>query len=140
MGNTSRTYSDPTFGSKKEVTLLNTAALNGTAAAATDQVYTFMAPVIVTDWEVMVTTAGNGTSRNVLLGKSLAGTGAVSLIGTITIGTNTVDTVVDGACTETAFAAGDDVVIQLEGTGATVAVVCPVLQIRETFVVGNENG
>jgi hypothetical protein len=133
-----RSYSDPAFGSKKQLTMLNTAALNGTAAAATDQVYTFMTPVTVTDWQLMVTTAGNGTSRDVILGKSLAGTGAVTVVGTTTVGTAAVDTVVDCTCTETDFAAGDDLVVQLVGTGATVAVVCPIVLYVEKFVVGNE--
>lgn len=128
-----RTYSDPAFGTKQTLTMLNTAALNGTGAAATDQVFTFMHPVRVTDWQLLITTAGNGTSRDVILGKSLAGTGAVTTVGTATIGTNAVDTVVDCSLTETAFAAGDDLVIQLVGTGATVAVVCPVVQYVEQF-------
>ena len=129
-----RSYSDPSYGSKKSLNLLDTAALNGTAAAATDQVYTFMTPVQVQDWNVRVTTAGAGTSRDVILGKSLAGTGAVTAIGTITVGTASVDTVTDGTVTATSFATGDDLVVQLAGTGATVAVVAPVVQYVETFV------
>jgi len=130
----SRTYSDPSYGSKKELTLLNTAAMNGTAAAATDQVHTVMEPITITDWNVKVTTAGNGTARQVILGHSLAGTGSVSAIGTITVGTASADTVTDGTCVETNISAGDDIVIQLAGTGATVAVVCPVVQYVERFV------
>lgn len=130
----SRTYSDPSYGSKKSLELLNTAALNGTGSAATDQTYTFMTPVSVQDWNVRITTAGSGTSRDVILGKSLAGTGSVTAIGTITVGTATVDTVTDGSVTETSFATGDDLVVQLAGTGATVAVVAPVVQYVEAFV------
>ena len=132
-----RSYSDPSYGSKKSLGLLDTAAMNGTAAAATDQVYTFMTPVSVQDWNVRVTTAGNGTARNVILGKSLAGTGAVTAIGTIAVGTASVDTVTDGAATTTSFNAGDDLVVQLEGTGATVAIVAPVVSYVETFVVSD---
>ena len=130
----SRTYSDPSYGSKKSLELLDTAAMNGTAAVATDQIYTFMAPAKVQDWNCRVTTAGNGTKRDVVIGKSLAGTGSVAVMGTITVGTATVDTVTDGTLTETSFATGDDLVIQLGGTGATVAVVAPVVQYVETFV------
>jgi len=133
----SRTYSDASYASKKSLELLNTAAMNGTAAAATDQVYTFMQPVTVTDWNVRVTTAGSGTKRQVILGKSLAGTGAVTAIGTISVGTASADTVTDGAVTSTNFSTGDDLVVQLEGTGATVAVVAPAVQYIEKFVLGD---
>lgn len=135
---TKRSYSDPSFGSKKEKTMLNTAAINGTGTIAEDQRMTFMQAVKVTDWNASVTTAGNGTSRDVIIGKSLGGTGAIVAFGTITIGTASADTVTDGSCTETSFVAGDDLVIGLGGTGATVAVVCPVVQYVETFVVTEE--
>ena len=130
----SRCYSDPSYGSKKSLELLNTAAMNGTAAIATDQVYTFMNPVSVTDWNVRVTTVGAGTSREVILGKSLGGTGTIAAIGTITVGTASVDTATDGTCTTTSFVTGDDLTISLNGTGATAAVVAPVVQYVETFV------
>ncbi len=133
----SRTYSDPSYGSKKSIELLDTAALNGTAAAATDQVYTVMAPITVTDWNVRVTTAGSGTLRNVILGKSLGGTGTVTAIGTIAVGTASADTVKDGTVTSTSLVAGDDLVVQIAGTGATVAVVAPVVQYVEKFVVSD---
>ncbi len=130
----SRTYSDPSYGSEKTIELLDTAAMNGTAAAATDQVYTVMSAITVTDWNVRVTTAGSGTLRNVLLGKSLGGTGTVVAMGTIAVGTASVDTVKDGTVTATDLVAGDDLVIQIAGTGATVAVVAPVVQYKERYV------
>jgi len=130
----SRTYDDPSYGSKKQLNLLNTAAMNGTAAAATDQVHTFMQPVTVTDANILITTAGAGTKRSIIIGKSLAGTGAVTTIATTDVGTATVDTVVDMTATETDFATGDDLVVQIAGTGATVAVVCPSIQYRERYV------
>jgi hypothetical protein len=138
MGITSRTYSDPSFGSKKVLTMLNTAAMNGTATIAEDQRITFMQAVKVTDWQVTVTTAGNGTSRDCIIGKSIGGTGAIVAYGTITVGTASADTVTDGSISELAFSAGDDIVIGIGGTGATVAVVCPTVQYLEAFVVGDE--
>ena len=46
MANTNgRSYSDPSYGSKKELTLRETGALNGTAAAAAELMrHTFMTP------------------------------------------------------------------------------------------------
>jgi len=104
---------------------------------------TFMQNVTVTDFSVMVydgcTTTGAAatTAFHVVLGKSLAGTGAVSAIGTAEIGTAANNTVIDAAVTDTDFDAGDDIVLQFAaGTAlpAGMVKVAACVEFKERFV------
>jgi hypothetical protein len=80
---------------------------------------TFMEAVTVKDWNLVfksgdTCTGTDDTARWVLiLGKSLAGTGAVTTIGSAVVGTQADNSVLDDAVTETNFAAGDDIVLQV---------------------------
>ena len=136
----SRSYADPSYGSKKEESLNTTGALNGTAAAAATVVaHTFMQPVRVTDWNGRVIVGGTDAGViSLIIGKSVAGTGAFAAIGTMTLGTHAVDTVIDAAVTATAFSTGDDVIVQRSaGTSTSVLQVEPVIQYVETFEVND---
>lgn len=140
MGNTSRTYSDPSFGSKKTFAYPATGSLVGTGNGTEVGRMEVMQDIIVTDFNVSTVVGGTTGALNVLIGKSLAGTGAFAAFGTLAIGTNAANTVIDGSCTETTLNNGDHVIIQWAGTSAMTTNVVPTYQWRETFVVGSENG
>jgi hypothetical protein len=134
-----RSYSDPSYGSKKELSLRESGVLNGTASAAAELMrHTFMAPVSLQDANLQFIAGGTNTTVSILVGKSAAGTGTVSNIGTIAIGTQAIDTVKDGAVTVTSFSTGDDLVIsRAAGTSTTVENVVPVVSYIETYEVGD---
>jgi hypothetical protein len=135
-----RSYSDPSYGSKKELVTESTGALNGTAAAAAAvTAHTFMQPVKVTDWNGRVTVGGTDAGViSLIIGKSSAGTGAFAAIGTMALSTHAVDTVIDASLTTTAFSAGDDLVVQRSlGTSTSALVITPVVQYTETFEAGD---
>jgi len=134
-----RSYSDESYSAKQVVAMPATGALNGTAAAAADlSRMSFMQPVTVTDANVTFTAGGTNSTTGIIIGKSAAGTGAVSAIGTIMTGTSgTLDTK-EGAVTATDFETGDDLVIQRTlGTSTTVENMIPYIQYRENFVVSD---
>lgn len=136
MANTNgRSYSDPSYGAKKELALRESGALNGTAAAAAELArHTFMTPASVEDWNIQFVAGGTNATVSVLLGKSAGGTGAVTNIGTIAIGTQAIDTVKDGSVTVTNFSTGDDLVfLRAAGTSTTVENVLPVVQWVERY-------
>lgn len=128
-------YADPRFGVKKLLAGDTTASLASTVAATELMRFRFMEAVSVTDWNMWVKTGGTEASlRTILIGTSLAGTGAFSAIGTQTLGTLANGTTQDAALTATAIAAGDDIVIQHLGTGAAVYAIRPLIQYVEAFV------
>ncbi len=140
MSQGGRSYSDPSYGSIKELPIGEVGALNGTTtAASTVAVHTFMAPTRVTDVNGRVIAGGTDAAViSLIIGKSAAGTGAVSAIGTMALSTHAVDTVIDGSLTATNFSAGDDIVIQRSnGTSTSVLDVAPVIKYIETFEVGD---
>lgn len=132
-----RTYSDASFANRKQFLVNLNKDLSGTNAAATDIArYTFMSPVTVTDANVGVVVSGTVVDSVLYIGKSAAGTGTVSAIGTITLtGTQTAPSVVDASVTSTDFSTGDDIVVQHIGTETETAhrlFVC--FLTRENFV------
>lgn len=135
MSQGGRSYSDPSYGSVKELPLRESGALNGTAASSAELVrHTFMTPTRVTDWNLQFIAGGTNTNISVLVGKSAAGTGTVTNFGTIAIGTQAIDTVKDGSVTATNFSSGDDLVISRSaGTSTSVENVAPVIKLIETF-------
>ena len=138
MSNGGRNYSDPSYGSIKTIQTDESASLAGTGAITVVQSHTFMYPVTVTDWNVVVKTGGTAGNCPVTIGKSAAGTGTVSYLGTVTLGTNANLSVVDGSLTETSFSAGDDLVFS-RGVATTAGpfVVSADVQYRETFESGD---
>jgi hypothetical protein len=81
---------------------------------------TFFNNVTVTDYNLQVLTGATCTGTGGVatevytlgIGKSAAGTGSITLIGTATVGTGGAadDTVIDGTVTSTNFDDGDDIV------------------------------
>jgi hypothetical protein len=135
-----RSYSDASYGSKKQMSLYNTGALNGTAAAAaTVGRVRFMVPCCVEDIGGVATVGGTDAAViSVLVGKSVAGTGAVSVIGTMALSTHAIDTAINGSVTATAFDAGDDLVIQRSlGTSTSVLDVLPYVLYVEGYQTSN---
>lgn len=137
----SRSYSDPSYGAKHSLDFGKQASIDGTYQSAVDLVrYTFMFPVKVTDWNLRWLTGGTdfGADSLLYLGKSAAGTGAVSVIGTAILGTTATQadgTVLDCSVdAETSFSSGDDIVLQGYGTVGLASIVAPVVQYVETFV------
>ncbi len=120
-------YDDSRWGVRQNVVLGQPGAI-GSAAAARDEMarHTFMTAVTVKDWNlrVIVGMTGTGTAlvptteKYVLsVAKSLAGTGALSIIGGSAVipHAGVADgTVIDQSMTETNFAAGDDLVFFAE--------------------------
>jgi len=133
----SRTYSDPSYGSKKLFAFDATGSLAGTAAIAVKGVHTFMEPVTVTDMNVFFVAGGTTAAQSFVIGKSLAGTGTFAGIGTIVVGTQATSSVKDGAVTSTSFNAGDDLVLYAGGTAAIVANGVVRVQYKETFVLSD---
>lgn len=134
-----RSYSDPSYGVKQQISIPGSAiALNGTVTSVTEKArMTVMQPMKVTDANLTVLIAGTAIDTNVVLGKSLGGTGTFSAFGTFTLtGTKTANSVIDGSVTETTFVNGDDIVFaRAAGTETETAIrVQPFVQIVENFV------
>lgn len=129
-----KTYSDPSYGSKKVIKTAESASQAGTGAITVIERHTFMFPATISDWNVIVKTGGTAGDCPVTIGKSVAGTGTVSELGTITLATNANLTVVDGSLTETSFDAGDDLVFS-RGVATTAGpFVCSAeVYFKETF-------
>jgi len=118
-----RFYDDPAFGVLQRMQLANEAdaALGSAFAAQTEFCRkTLMTGITVRDFNLEVTTGATCTGTGgvttevwtLKIGKSAAGTGALSAIGTATVGTGGAadNSVVDASVTETDFSAGDDIV------------------------------
>jgi hypothetical protein len=139
-----RTYSDPSIGAKRTITMPLCASIDGTYQSAVDLVrHTFMFPASVQDFNLSVVAGGTDLGADVFfyLGKSLGGTGAVSAIGTADplqgTGTYANASVLDASVTETAFTAGDDLVFQAIGTIGHAMTVVVNAEVIETFEVGD---
>ena len=137
----SRFYDDPRYGTPTPLTLGHglTATSAGGASSTTIAVSEPMANVTVSDFNVRIRSIGTGAgtsgSYTFLVGKSLAGTGAVTAIGTATVAATaiTANSVVDGACTSTTCSTGDHLVIQ-QGAGTCLPVSSIVLDSFEVKV------
>jgi len=123
-------YSDPRYGVVQQITIPDKGSTQ-TSVVASDTVikrYTFMNAVRVTDWNVSFVVGGTQTgaaaaSNFIEIAKSVAGTGAVTPIGSASIGTQANNTVKDGSLTATDFDEGDDLVVQYAaGTGLAAGV------------------
>lgn len=134
-----RTYSDDTYGAHLTLNMGNKGSLDGTYQSAVDIVrHTWMNPVTVIDANFAWLTGGTnwGADTVLYLGKSTAGTGAVTAFCTATMGTDGTQadaTVQDATCTETSFDAGDDIVFQAIGTIGLASIVNPIVEYKETF-------
>ena len=116
----SKTYDDARFGVEQCIVTDRSGALNGTVGATELMRYTFNKAVSLTAAKIRAAVGGTEASkRKILIGKSLAGTGSTSQLGTQALGTLANGTIVYFAVTGS-FAAGDDIVISHLGTGAGV--------------------
>lgn len=124
-------YANPKYGVQQRMTLRGKA--NQTSVIAAQVVAdrrTVMEAITVKDFNVHFvqgdTTTGTSANHNgwkIGIGKSAAGTGAVSLFGTAWCGTagQANGSVLDGSVTETNFSAGDDIVLTYEAGTALPA-------------------
>lgn len=116
--------------------ILKTASLVGTAAAAATLGYpvNILHPVRVISAKGYFVVGGTNAVISLTLGKSLAGTGAVTAFGTLAIGTSAAATSKAFSLTETSFAAGDQLMLQrAAGTSTDVTDVKVDIAFRETF-------
>lgn len=136
-----RSYVDASYRAKRDLNMGNKGSIDGTYQSAVDIVrHTFMQPVTVTDWNLSWLTGGTNFGADVTfyLGSSLAGTGAVTVIGTSSVvgtdGTQADASVSDESLTATTFNTGDDIVFQAMGTIGMASIVEPHVQYTEAFV------
>jgi len=131
-----RTYSDPSYGSKKILRMFKTGSTVGTSAG-TDLIAsttTVEMPITVQDVVLKYIAGGTSTVKSLILNSKLAGTGANVAVGTIALGTNATSTLRDGALTATDLNAGDDLMFTFVGTDAIVADVEALVTYVERFV------
>ena len=129
-------YDDAKFRVNTTLSLPSTGSLAGTDAAVTNLTKKKMSTASrIVDAVAVYTAGGTDASEEVLtINTSLAGTGALVPIGTMTIGTQATLDTVDIAVTETCLLVGDDIVLaKLAGTSAIVADVQIDLTVREAF-------
>ena len=145
---TSRSYSDPAYGSKKIVkTAYEGHAINGTNAAAV----TWGSPLIangrttILDVRACNTTLGTqAIANNIIVNTHSAGTGAAVAIGTLSLGTAgavlAAGQTFAGSCTETTINAGDRVSVQLAAGTETAANPRIIVEVEytEAFLVTEE--
>jgi hypothetical protein len=123
MGQPTRFYDDPAYGVLQRMTMGKAADAALGSAFAAQTVFdrkTFMTGVTVLDANLEVHTGATCTGTGgvatevwtLKVGKSAAGTAAITAIGTATVGTagQANGTVIDMTVTETDFADGDDLV------------------------------
>jgi len=116
-------YDSDRYGARHVLVMAKVAdgALGSAASAQTEyNRKTMMMAVTIKDWNLEVLTGATCTGTGgvttevwtLKLGKSAAGTGSISNIGSITVGTAGAadNSIVDGTVTETNLAAGDDLV------------------------------
>lgn len=125
-----RTYSDPSYGSEKN---MNSEIITaGTRATAIVESFKPMSPVTVIDWQMLNTTLGTGgSSQWVLAATSSYGTSAIGTI--IFVGTHAANVTVEGAATETRVAAGGSLDLYSVLSTAAGLTVKAKVQYKETF-------
>lgn len=133
----SRTYSDPSYGSRKVLPLIVTGSVigthtSGTVLAATE--VSMDAPITIVDWSLASTVAGTHSAKSLILNTKLAGTGALVPIGTAALGTHAIFDTTAGSVTETKVVAGDSLVVSFVGTDAIISQFLPKITYVETYV------
>lgn len=134
----SRTYSDPSYGSRKNITLPESAAVTGTGTAVDVNCdHKLMYPVTVQDFNVVATTAGtSGVAFDIILGYETGGTGTWTALGTASKGTaNTaIGEAINGSVTATNLSADDHLSLHMDGTATDVLTVVGNVEVIERFV------
>ena len=133
----SRTYSDPSYGSKKILPLGATGSIVGTHASGTVLAATEKSvdtAITIKDFSLQCTVAGTHTVKSAILNTKLGGTGALVPIGTAAMGTILAYDTTAGSATETKVVAGDSLVMSFVGTDAIVSEHIPQVTYVETYV------
>ena len=132
-----RSYSDPSYGSKKILLMNDTGSTVGTHAG-TDLVYsttTSDKPITVgPEVNLYYTAGGTSSAKSLILNSKLAGTGANVALGTIALATNVKGSVRAMTINETELNADDDLMFTFVGTDAIVAAVTASVTYVERFV------
>lgn len=121
-------YANPRFGLQQLAKFQASGALNSTNASATElERLTMTKKAVIERAYLFNLVAGDEADKNqIVLAYSLAGTGTVTALGTTTLGTETVNTVVNMTAAGT-LTAGDDLVLAHYGTSTEVYnVICSV--------------
>lgn len=131
MSKGGRSYSDPSYGSKKVFAF--TRVTVGTRATALVESISVMHPVTITDWNAIADVAGSGAATSWVLKKN------TTTLATISFATNaTAATVVEGSLTETSLTAGDTLnLFSVLGTSDPNQTILVNVEYRETFEVGD---
>lgn len=131
-----KSYEDSRFGVRKALAFNKTASLAGTVSTNTElERRRMFEAVSIQAWNVSFLTGGTiAATEALVLGTSLAGTGAFTAIGTATLATNADGSCINGTVATTAMAAGDELVICKLGTSAAVHVAVPQVSYVEAFV------
>lgn len=128
-------YSSPVFAVEQVIATFDTTASLASTVGATTLEKSYLSKAMnVTKASVYAKTGGTDAVRKLMLGYSLAGTGAVTALGTLTPGTKADGTIIDWAVTGTAMVAGDHLVLQHLGTGGEPWVVKVKVFGKERFV------
>jgi hypothetical protein len=131
-----RTYSDPSYGSIKTITLVAGSA--GTRATELVSRFVAMNPITIVDWTMSNTVLGTGgSSQWVLAATSSSGTSALGTI--IFVGTHGPGAQVNGSvATETTIPTGGALdIYSVLSTAAPTLNVYAVVSYRETFDVSD---
>lgn len=116
------------------------AAIVGTAAAAADLVRLVVADDMTVDkFYVLLTTGATSAGIALTIERSLAGTGALTAVGTLTLLTHANNAIVAGAAAGTTFAKGDALVVRRPaGTVATSPTANITIGWKERFSNAND--
>lgn len=131
MSKGGRSYSDPTYGSKK---IINFAKVTcGTRATGNLETISVMFPMTITDVNIIAFTAGSGAASSWTLKKG------TTALATVSFATNaTAGTVVEGSVTETSLTAGDTLSFGVILGTCDPNQTCQMsVEYRETFEVGD---
>ena len=111
-------YDEPRYHEKRTITF--DAGYTGTAGSATS-VFRMRCPkaMTLTGGTYCFSTGGTGAGRDFIIGKSLAGTGAVSTAAAVNLDTHADNASGAMTVTSTDFAAGDHLAVTVVGTAAT---------------------
>jgi len=136
----SRCYADPSYGSKKILTMATSGSTVGTSAG-TDLIYsttTVEMPVTVgPEVNLYYNAGGTSSAKSLILNSKLAGTGANVALGTIALATNVKGSIRAMTINETELNANDDLMFTFVGTDAIVASVTAAVTYVERFVVSD---
>ena len=135
MSKAGRTYSDPSYGSKKVFSFARVSM--GTRAAATQVVeagiLTAMHPMTLTEWNITCDATGNGGTSSWTLRKGSTAIGTLAFVTNPTAGTNASQDI-----TEVSLTAGDTLSIYSAlSTAAPQPFITARVSYRETFEVGD---